>query len=108
MDNDIRAAIERTVPISLFNKGMAGKIFSDVNTSGAKVVIKNNSPECVLLSPDEYIRLMDEINDLRLYVIAEERMKNYSEDSLITQDEIYKRYGITEDMLSDSDEVEFE
>jgi hypothetical protein len=35
-------------------------------------------------------------------------MKNYSEDSLITQDEIYKRYGITEDMLSDSDEVEFE
>ena len=25
--------------------------------------MKNNTAECVLLSPDEYIRLMDELND---------------------------------------------
>ena len=54
--SSIRSAIENTIPISLFNRGLAGKIFDEVKRYGAKVVMKNNTPECVLLSPDEYIR----------------------------------------------------
>ena len=53
----IRSAIENTVSISLFNKGLAGKIFDEVKLSGAKVVMKNNSAECVLLSPEESVYL---------------------------------------------------
>lgn len=60
--NTIRSAIENTVSISLFNKGLAGKIFEEVKTSGAKVVMKNNSAECVLLSPNEYLSILDELN----------------------------------------------
>ena len=37
---------------------VAGKVFEEVKKTGAKVVMKNNAPECVLLSPEEYIRLM--------------------------------------------------
>ena len=61
----IRGAIENTVSISLFNKGLAGRIFEDVKRYGAKVVMKNNSAECVLMSPEEYVHLMDEVNDAR-------------------------------------------
>ena len=57
------SAIKNTVPISLFNRGQAGKIFEEVRKSGAKVVMKNNVAECVLLSPEEYVRLMDAVND---------------------------------------------
>lgn len=57
---DITAALKRTVSISLFNRGFAGKIFEEVKKNGAKVVMKNNSPECVLLSPEEYIKLMED------------------------------------------------
>lgn len=57
----VKSAIKSTVPISNFNRGLAGKIFADVRTSGAKVVIKNNMPECVLLSPEEYIRIIDRL-----------------------------------------------
>ena len=32
----IRGAIENTVSISLFNKGLAGRIFEDVKRYGAK------------------------------------------------------------------------
>jgi len=46
----IRGAIENTVSISLFNKGLAGRIFEEVKRCGAKVVMKNNSAECVLMS----------------------------------------------------------
>lgn len=57
----VMSAIKNTVPISQFNRGLAGKIFEDVKQSGAKVVMKNNVAECVLISPEEYVRLMDEV-----------------------------------------------
>ena len=71
------SAILNTIPISQFNRGLAGKIFDEVKTTGAKVVIKNNVAECVLLSPDEYVRLMDEVNDARLLAVATERMSSF-------------------------------
>ena len=56
----VMSAIKNTVPITQFNRGLAGKIFEEVKQTGAKVVMKNNTAECVLLSPEEYVRLMDE------------------------------------------------
>lgn len=70
--SSIRSAIENTIPISQFNRRLAGKIFDEVKLYGAKVVMKNNTAECVLLSPDEYIRLLDEINDARLNGITKD------------------------------------
>ena len=43
---NIASAIRNTVPISLFNRGLAGKIFNEVKQSGAKVVMKHNAAEC--------------------------------------------------------------
>lgn len=52
---NLTGAIRHTIPISQFHKGMAAQIFSDVRKHGAKVVIKNNEPECILMSPAEYM-----------------------------------------------------
>lgn len=104
----IRSAIERTVSISSFNRGLAGKIFSDVRRSGAKVVMKNNAAECVLMSPQEYIQLMDEVNDARLLTIATDRMNHYSPSFTIPQEQIDHEFGFKEEDLTDADEVEFE
>ena len=57
--NSLVNAIKNTVPITQFNRGLAGKIFEDVKKQGAKVVMKNNTPECVLMSPEEYLSLME-------------------------------------------------
>lgn len=104
----IRGAIENTVSISNFNRGLAGKIFEDVKRSGAKVVMKNNAAECVLLSPEEYIRLMDEVNDARLLVLANERMSHYDPSKSISQERIDEEFGFTAEDLADADEVELE
>ncbi|MBQ4040065.1 MAG: type II toxin-antitoxin system Phd/YefM family antitoxin, partial [Oscillospiraceae bacterium] len=96
---NITSAIRDTISISLFNRGLAGKIFEDVKQSGAKVVMKNNSAECVLMSPDEYIRLMDEVNDARLLSMANERMQNFNAESLISGEDLYKELGITQEEL---------
>ncbi len=57
---NITSAITDTISISLFNMGLAGKIFEEVKQAGAKVVMKNNTAECVLISPEEYIRMMED------------------------------------------------
>ena len=104
----VMSAIKNTVPISQFNRGLAGKIFEDVKQSGAKVVMKNNVAECVLISPEEYVRLMDEVNDARLLAVASERMAHFNPATLISEEEMNRRLGITEDNLTGFDEVDIE
>ena len=105
---DMTNAITNTVSISLFNRGLAGQVFEDVKRSGAKVVMKNNAAECVLLSPDEYVKLMNEVNDARLLALATERMASFDATSAIPEAEVLKELGITADDLSDADKVEIE
>ena len=105
---NIASAIRDTISISLFNRGLAGKIFEDVKQSGAKVVMKNNAAECVLMSPDEYLRLMDEVNDARLLAVATERMEHFDPKSVISAEDLYAELGITEEDLDSIGEVEFE
>ena len=104
----VMSAITNTVPITQFNRGLAGKIFEDVKQCGAKVVMKNNTAECVLLSPDEYIRLMDELNDARLAALAAERMAHFNPEITVSEAEMNRRLGITEDDLAGFDEVDIE
>ena len=47
------------------------------STHKAKVVMKNNAAECVLMSPQEYVQLIDEVNDARLLAEAAERMTHF-------------------------------
>ena len=72
--NSLVNAIKNTVPITQFNRGLAGKIFEDVKKQGAKVVMKNNTPECVLMSPEEYLSLMEEVEDAIFLHKVEEKI----------------------------------
>lgn len=105
---DVTSAIRNTVPITLFNRGLAGKIFEEVKQQGSKVVMKNNTPECVLLSPEEYLHLMDEVNDAKLAALAAERMQHFDPAAAISAEEVYRSHDITEADLASMDEVEFE
>ena len=100
--------IEKTVPVSMFNNGMAEKVFDDVKRDGTKVVMKDNSAECVLMSPEEYMRLNDEYNDAKLLALAYERMENFDPSKLLSEEEVYRHLGITEEDLEGWEEVEIE
>lgn len=104
----VLSAIEKTVPISQFNRGLAGQIFSDVKASGSKVVMKNNAAEVVLVPPDEYVEIMDTINDYLLLTMAVERMSSYDPDTLISEEDMDKKLSITQEELDAAPEVEFE
>ena len=102
------SAIQDTIPFSMFNQGLAGKIFSNVKAIGAKVVMKNNRPEVVIVPPEEYVREKEELENLRLLLLAAERMEHYNADTLVSQEEVDRRFNFTEEELSDFEEVEIE
>lgn len=106
--SSIRSAIENTIPISQFNRGLAGKIFDEVKQYGAKVVMKNNTAECVLLSPDEYIRLLDEVNDARLLASATERMSHFNPAAIIPQKQVDQEMGFQPSDFENTEDIELE
>lgn len=96
------------ISITEFNKGRAGRIFESVKAGSPKIVFKNNVPECVLISPELYKAMLDQLEDLQLIALSNERMKNYDPERSISSEEIKRKYGCTDIDLSDTDEIEFE
>ena len=50
--------LNNLVSVTMFNQGKASKIFNRLHDEKQIVVLKNNVPTAVLLSPDEYDRLL--------------------------------------------------
>ena len=92
--------LDALVPITRFNKGEASKIFDEVRETGCKVVVKNNAPACVLLTPEKYQEMIEMIEDQYLFALAEERLKY---DSAITYsaEDVYTKLEISSDYLDE-------
>ena len=60
------------------------------------------------MSPDEYVRLMDEVNDARLLALAVNRLENSDSEKLLSDQDVYRDLGIPDDDLKGYDEVELE
>lgn len=54
--------LDAIIPITRFNKGEAGKIIDEVKQDGPRIIVKNNAPECVLISIDDYNALTETAN----------------------------------------------
>ena len=100
----LSGTLNAMVPISRFNRGEANKIFDEVRESGCMVVVKNNTPACVLITPERYQEMVDLIEDQFLLALAEERMKR---DTGITHsaEEVYAELGIENDGFDETEMV---
>ena len=101
----VEAIMNRIVPITRFNKGEASKIFEEVKHSGAKIVLKNNDPICVLVTPEIYQTMVDALADYELAQEAERRLEQGGREHAIG--EVMNQFGITQQELDDA-EVEIE
>ena len=100
--------LNNTVSITAFNRGKAGQIFSNVKKNGVTVVMKNNEPECVLLSPAQYEALLEAQYDTELLSIAEKRLQSLDSEETIPFEEVCKKAGVSMSELDEMEEVEFE
>ena len=72
----VMSVMKSIVPITRFNKGEANRIFDEVEASGTKIVMKNNHPVCILMSPAQYETLMEMLSDYITREEAERRIQN--------------------------------
>ena len=86
--------IDSIVPISRFNKGEASKIFADVKKFGTRIVVKNNTPECVLMSPQVYQNMMEEYENAML--LAESRKRLSDNVDYIDHKNVMEKSGLSE------------
>lgn len=95
--------LRNVVSFSDFNKGQADKIFNEVKKSGAKLVVKNNNPVCVIVSFEDYVSMVDEINDMRALLMAIDRMENNNGnlEGTFSQEEVEKMLEINTNAFED-------
>lgn len=102
----VKEISKKTVSISEFNKGFAGRIFDDVKANGSKVVLKNNTALCVLISPEDYSKLIEQLEDLKDLSLANERISSSKNGNLFSRSDFEEKFSVNLDEVSPIDEDE--
>ena len=105
MQNNILGIMNSIIPITRFNRGEAARIFDEVAADGTKLVLKNNAPACVLISPREYARIAEALEDYELLQTAIQRADC---DKTIPQEELLNELGISAEEIAAAGDVELE
>lgn len=100
--------LQSLVPISQFNKGQAAKIFDRLRSERELIVLKNNQPSAIILSPEEYTRLTEIEEDYFLLLEANKRMEDNENKKTISFDSMMSNLGISEAELGEAGDVDIE
>ena len=100
--------LQSLVPISQFNKGQAAKIFDRLHSENELIVLKNNQPSAIILSPEEYTRLTEIEEDYYLLLEANRRLEADGNNKTVSLDTVMNDLGISEDELLDAEDVDIE
>ena len=96
--------INKLIPITQFNKGQASRIFERLSKEKELIVLKNNKPSAILLSPEEYKRLTEIEENYRLMVEANTRL-NKPNAKIVSYEDAIAELGIEKSDLKVAEDV---
>ena len=99
--------LDSLVPITQFNRGQASKIFDRLHSESRLIVLKNNQPAAIILSPSEFQRLSEIEEDYTLLLEATRRLKEDS-SSTSSREEVMSKLDISETDLASAGDVVME
>lgn len=70
-------------------------------------MLKNNSPACVLITPETYEQMLETIEEYRMYLEAEKRIENAKQEDFLPRERVMEGFGINSTNLDNTD-VEIE
>ena len=97
--------LDSLVPITQFNHGQASKIFDRLHSESRLIVIKNNQPAAIILSPSEFQRLNEIEEDYTLLLEATRRLKEDSSSSSSRKELMSELYISEADLAATGDVV---
>lgn len=93
------ALIERSnEAISITDMIRSTKDIINKLTSGKQdhyVILKNNSPAAVLLNIQSYEALLDELEDLRVDIVARKRIQTFDKEKSISHEDMLKKFEVS-------------
>lgn len=98
--------LDRLVPIRSFNKGHASRIFERAKSAGPLFVLKNNAPEAVIMSTEDYARMSEAEENYALLLEATERLAASAGRPGTPMADVMAELGITEAELDAMEDVE--
>ncbi|MDF2513603.1 MAG: hypothetical protein K0S04_3469 [Herbinix sp.] len=96
------------ISITQFNKGQASKIFDRLRTERQLIVLKNNQPSAIILSPEEYARLSEIEEDYLLLLQANERLANNTGKPSVPFHSVLNNLGISEQEICEAEDIDIE
>ena len=99
--------LDSLVPITQFNRGQASRIFDRLHTESQLIVLKNNQPAAIILSPSEFQRLSEIEEDYTLLLEATRLLKEDS-SSTSSREEVMSELNISESELAAAGDVVIE
>lgn len=99
--------LDSLVPITQFNRGQASRIFDRLHNENQLIVLKNNQPAAIILSPSEFQRLSEIEEDYTLLLEATRRLKEDS-SSTSSREEVMSELNISEAELAAAGDVVIE
>ena len=107
---DLRNILGHIISVSDLGRGKASKVISEIEKNNDQyIVIKNNKPQAVILSIDEYNNLLESKEELELLLMASSRIKEINSDEYTDMSDVMKDFGIEDeelDKLLESVEIE--
>ena len=100
------AMMENALPIAAFG-AMGRAIFADVRKNGRKIVVDGDRPVFVLQTAEEYEKIMDLIEDMRIGQIAAERLSKPRGTGTPFED-VLGEFGMSEKDLEGWENVEID
>ncbi|GAU75419.1 type II toxin-antitoxin system Phd/YefM family antitoxin [Fusibacter sp. 3D3] len=99
---DLRNALDHIISVSDLGRGKASKVIQDVERNKDQyIVVKNNRPQAVILSVDEYNNLMETREELELLLIATKRISENNHDEYTSLKVVMEELGIADSEIDD-------
>lgn len=97
---------KNALPVAAFVKN-PGQVLADVRTHGRKFVVENDRPVFVVQTAEEYEKIMDMIEDMRVEQMAAERLAKSGGEGTSFESAMAE-FGLTEENLQGWEDVEIE
>ena len=97
--------LDSLVPITQFNRGQASRIFDRLHNENQLIVLKNNQPAAIILSPSEFQRLSEIEEDYTLLLEATRRLKEDSSPTSSRKELMSELYISEADLAAAGDVV---
>ena len=104
---DARRTLNSFIPITQFNRGKASEVISRLADTKQIFILKNNKPEAVILSPEEFMRLSDIEEDYELLCQATAAMQQ-DDGTRYSAAEVRKQLKLSDKDISSAEEPEIE